>query len=180
MPDECDVVIIGGGAAGLAAARDLDRTGKSIIVLEARDRLGGRIHTIHDVSFPLPLELGAEFIHGRPDDLLNIVRSTNLVTCDAEGEHWHLEENRLTKADDVWEQIEQVWHYDWQSDPYSRGAYSYVPVGGLQATKALAQPVEDTLFFAGEATDYEALGGTVDSAISTGRRAAREILKLAD
>src|SRR5437764_815457 len=108
MPEVCDVVIIGAGASGLAAAQDLTRAGKSILLLEARDRLGGRIHTLHDTAIPLPLEFGAEFIHGRPDELIHIVRSANLVTCDVEGEHWHLENNRLTKADDVWEQIEQV------------------------------------------------------------------------
>ncbi len=108
MSEDCNVVIIGGGASGLAAAQALSRAGKSILLLEARDRLGGRIHTVRDSAFPLPLELGAEFIHGRPDDLLNIVRDANLVSCDAEGEHWHLENNRLAKADDVWEKIEQV------------------------------------------------------------------------
>ena len=43
---DCDVVIIGAGAAGLAAASTLLRRGQSIIVIEARDRIGGRVHTI--------------------------------------------------------------------------------------------------------------------------------------
>ena len=73
-------------------------------------------------------------------------------------------------------QIEKLWVCDWQSDPFARGAYSYVPVGALDAVKKLASSVERVLHFAGEATDYEGLGGTVDAAIKTGRRAAREIL----
>jgi monoamine oxidase len=66
--------------------------------------------------------------------------------------------------------------YDWQSDPFSRGAYSYALVGGSSAGCALAAPVADTLFFAGEATDYEGHNGTVHGAIASGQRAAKEIL----
>jgi monoamine oxidase len=64
---------------------------------------------------------------------------------------------------------------DWQNDPFARGAYSYVGVGGSRATRHLAEPVADTLFFAGEATHYE-LSGTVAGAIASGYRAADEVL----
>jgi monoamine oxidase len=63
---------------------------------------------------------------------------------------------------------------DWQADPFARGAYSYVPVGGLDAMKQLAKPVQRTLFFAGEAT-HEGLSGTVAGAIASGQRAAAEM-----
>jgi monoamine oxidase len=66
--------------------------------------------------------------------------------------------------------------HDWQEDPFSRGAYSYVKVGGLGAQEALGAPVENTLFFAGEATESEGHHATVHGAIATGLRAAREIL----
>jgi monoamine oxidase len=72
--------------------------------------------------------------------------------------------------------IQKFWICDWQTDPFARGAYSYVPVGAVDAVAALAKPVEQTLFFAGEATDAEGFGGTVDSALASGRRAAKEIL----
>lgn len=72
----------------------------------------------------------------------------------------------------------RAWFHDWQADPYSRGAYSYVPAGALPARRALADPVEDTLYFAGEATDLLGYGGTVHGAIASGRRAARQILGL--
>jgi monoamine oxidase len=69
-----------------------------------------------------------------------------------------------------------AYFHDWQSDPLARGAYSYGKVGGAGAHKVLAQPLEDTLFFAGEATDVTGSNGTVHGAISSGQRAAREIL----
>ncbi|WDF76038.1 NAD(P)/FAD-dependent oxidoreductase [Mucilaginibacter sp. KACC 22773] len=62
--DDSDILIIGAGAAGLMAARTLAKAGKKVTVLEARDRIGGRIHTLENASGQQPLELGAEFIHG--------------------------------------------------------------------------------------------------------------------
>src|SRR6266568_2558250 len=71
--------------------------------------------------------------------------------------------------------VHAYWH-DWQSDPFSRGAYSYVRVGGDKAQQALADPVDNTLFFAGEATDISGHNGTVHGAIASGHRAAKQIL----
>jgi monoamine oxidase len=67
--------------------------------------------------------------------------------------------------------------HNWHADPFARGAYSYVTVSGMDAVRAIAAPVEDTLFFAGEATNTDGQTGTVHGAIATGRRAAREILR---
>ncbi len=66
---------------------------------------------------------------------------------------------------------------DWQADPFARGGYSYVRVGGAGAREELAAAVDDTLFFAGEATDAEE-AGTVAGALRSGERAAREVLKM--
>jgi len=62
---ENTVIIIGAGAAGLLAARDLAKAGYLVTVLEANNRTGGRIHTLAAPGFGQPIELGAEFIHGR-------------------------------------------------------------------------------------------------------------------
>lgn len=59
-----DVIIIDAGACGLMAARELSRAGKSVLILEARDRIGGRIFTLNGNGFTAPVEAGAEFIHG--------------------------------------------------------------------------------------------------------------------
>src|SRR5262249_59552981 len=66
-----DVVIIGAGAAGLAAAEVLSHAGLQLRVLEARPRIGGRVDTRHLQGWPGPLELGAEFIQGRARTLLH-------------------------------------------------------------------------------------------------------------
>jgi monoamine oxidase len=64
--------------------------------------------------------------------------------------------------------------HDWTPDPFARGAYSYLRVGGAGAREALAAPAEDTLFFAGEATSTNGQAGTVNGALETGERAADE------
>jgi monoamine oxidase len=66
--------------------------------------------------------------------------------------------------------------FDWRADPFSRGAYAYVPVDALDAPATLAEPVDDTLFFAGEATDSRRMG-TVSGAMASGYRAAEEVLR---
>ena len=64
--------------------------------------------------------------------------------------------------------------HDYQSDPFSRCAYSYAGVGGSGAHRALARPIDGTLYFAGEATSSDETG-TVAGAIESGYRAAREV-----
>lgn len=73
--------------------------------------------------------------------------------------------------------LEGAYFHDWQSDPFSRGAYSYGKVGAVEAEKILAEPLDDTLFFAGEAMDTTGNNGTVHGAIASGKRAAKQILR---
>lgn len=75
------------------------------------------------------------------------------------------------------ELLERGFVHDWQSDPFALGAYSYVCVGGDQAECQLAQSLDSTLFFAGEATDTTGHFGTVHGAIASGYRAADEVLR---
>jgi len=76
---DADVIVIGAGAAGLAAARALASAGWRVIVLEARDRIGGRVWTDHRFG-PVPVERGAEFIHGQQADTWAWVRRAGART----------------------------------------------------------------------------------------------------
>ena len=76
--DSIDILVLGAGVAGLAAARELSLAGFAVTVLEARDRIGGRIHTLRDGNDRLPIELGAEFVHGSPPETLAIAKRAKL------------------------------------------------------------------------------------------------------
>ncbi|WP_224369911.1 flavin monoamine oxidase family protein [Hyalangium versicolor] len=79
MDRPSDVIVLGAGVAGLTAADKLARAGLRVTVLEARDRVGGRIHTVRDPFSGTPLELGAEFLHGKPPALLKLARRAKLT-----------------------------------------------------------------------------------------------------
>jgi monoamine oxidase len=81
------------------------------------------------------------------------------------------------RVGEVLDAVEDARLFDWASDPYARGAYSWIPAGALDAPAALALPIDGRLFFAGEASDTSGEPGTVHAALATGRRAAREILR---
>ena len=71
-----EVVIVGAGVAGLTAARELSTAGARVLVLEARDRLGGRVMTHHTAEGPV--ELGAEFVHGAFPEIIGVVEEAGL------------------------------------------------------------------------------------------------------
>lgn len=75
-------------------------------------------------------------------------------------------------------QLVRSHHHDWSRDPFSAGTYTYAAVGGHDAPERLAEPLEDVLFFAGEATHFEGELGTVPAAMATGARAAGQIRSL--
>jgi monoamine oxidase len=103
-----NVVIVGAGASGLAAAKKLSAAGLSVLLLEARNRLGGRIHTLRNDHHTLPLELGAEFVHGTPAETWNILRAAELSVCDVTDTHWFLRDGKLSKDATFWEDIQSV------------------------------------------------------------------------
>jgi monoamine oxidase len=103
-----DILVIGGGAAGLAAAGELGSKGKSVCVLEARDRLGGRIFTRHEPDLPLGVELGAEFIHGKSPATLAWLRKSHTVIVDAARERWINRTGTLRPADDLFEEMRRA------------------------------------------------------------------------
>jgi monoamine oxidase len=108
MSDTADILIIGAGAAGLAAARELSSAGFEVTILEARDRIGGRIHTYRTDRSSLPIEVGAEFIHGRPPETLEIMNRTHLPLAEVPSRHWYLRDGMLTRSDEFWAKLEDL------------------------------------------------------------------------
>jgi monoamine oxidase len=80
------------------------------------------------------------------------------------------------RKDAVQKLLKGCYTHDWQHDRFALGAYSYVAAGGLDASKQMTDPVEDTLYFAGEHTDVTGHWGTVHAAMRSGLRAAEQVL----
>src|SRR5579864_8988951 len=80
------VIVIGAGVAGLAAAAMLTDAGVETLVLEARDRIGGRIYTHHEPGFEAPIEMGAEFAHGMVHPTLEMASAAGLTLAEMVGE----------------------------------------------------------------------------------------------
>jgi monoamine oxidase len=108
LPRDCDVAIVGAGVAGLSALRILQDHGLSAHVFEARDRIGGRIFTLRDPRMPLPIELGAEFVHGSAPALVGLLADARLTAYVIEGERWRSRNRRLTRFDDFWKTLDTV------------------------------------------------------------------------
>jgi monoamine oxidase len=109
MEDQkADVLVLGAGVAGLAAAQDLSQAGLRVIVIEARDRIGGRIFTQHVPGHPLPVELGAEFIHGRPAESFALVEQAGLLAYEINGDHWLGRNDQLAPSGALWEQVDRL------------------------------------------------------------------------
>lgn len=106
--DRTDVVIIGAGVAGLAAARRLREHGALCVVLEARTRIGGRVLTVTDRRSPVPIELGAEFVHGEAPELTDIAREARLIAVDVVGERWSASHGRFTALPHFWERVDRI------------------------------------------------------------------------
>jgi monoamine oxidase len=102
------VVIIGAGAAGLAAARALAEKGIRATILEARDRIGGRILTARHARSALAIELGAEFLHGDAEEVREVAAEARLTTVDIHGERWRAAHGRLTRLDNFWERVGRI------------------------------------------------------------------------
>jgi len=109
VEEACDVIIIGAGVAGLAAARALAEAGRSVLILEARDRVGGRVWTRREIDMAAPIELGAEFIHGQIPQTLRLLQEVGAAAFETSGAHWTVLNGRLQKrTEDIFGQVQEA------------------------------------------------------------------------
>ncbi|OON66468.1 flavin monoamine oxidase family protein [Hymenobacter sp. CRA2] len=100
MPEASSLIIIGAGVAGLLAARDLARAGRRVVVLEARDRVGGRIHTLQPAGFSAPIEAGAEFIHGEAPISQALLREAGVPWHDTGGQAYEVQRGHVQESEE--------------------------------------------------------------------------------
>lgn len=103
-----DVLIIGAGAAGLAAASELVRSNLRVLLLEARDRIGGRIWTRREPGFPAPIEYGAEFIHGYAPATMAILRRGGKTAIESTDTHLRVHDGTLAARNDFFHEVQQL------------------------------------------------------------------------
>jgi monoamine oxidase len=101
------VIVIGAGVAGLAAACQLSRAGLAVHIVEARDRIGGRVLTRIDPECHCPIEFGAEFIHGKPPEVWGLLQKANAEIAEVAGEAWCVEDGPL-KPCGFWEDVDNI------------------------------------------------------------------------
>src|SRR5579864_1886041 len=95
------LVIVGAGAAGLIAARELSRAGKRVTILEAQRRCGGRIYPLPVAEFGYPAEGGAEFVHGEAPVTRALLREAGLSLSPIAGRRWSSRKGVLSRDDDA-------------------------------------------------------------------------------
>jgi monoamine oxidase len=109
---EYDVLVVGAGAAGLHAGRLLAEAGRRVAIVEARGRIGGRIWTqpisLDNSQLPVPIELGAEFVHGLPPETWSLIKQADLSTSEIEGSTLRFDGSRLSAANEQTGAAERV------------------------------------------------------------------------
>ena len=98
LESHADVIIVGAGAAGLMAARELSKAGRKIVILEARNRTGGRIYPLSEDDFGYPAQGGAEFVHGEAKTTHELIKEAGLhYVATGSGENWNLRKDEAVK-----------------------------------------------------------------------------------
>lgn len=92
------ILIIGAGAAGLMAGRELSKAGNKVLILEASERCGGRVFDAHDPAFPASVMLGAEFIHGKLPFTISLIKEAGIHFYPVEGKSVRMLQGKTTEG----------------------------------------------------------------------------------
>src|ERR1700730_13618389 len=98
-PHPNHIVVIGAGAAGLMAARELGRAVRKVTVLEARNRCGGRMHPLPAAEFGHPPQDGGEFVHGEAPVTRGLLREAGLSLLPIHGTQWTVEDGKFSREE---------------------------------------------------------------------------------
>lgn len=93
-----DVLILGAGAAGLTAAYELEKSGVTTLIIEARKRIGGRVHSLQDTVSVQAIELGAEFVHGSAKMTQQLARRLAIQINDVKTEFLQVQNGQFTPS----------------------------------------------------------------------------------
>ncbi|HEY1559207.1 MAG TPA: NAD(P)/FAD-dependent oxidoreductase [Kofleriaceae bacterium] len=162
-----EIVVIGGGVAGLNAARLLAEQGLQVEILEASHRVGGRAHTLYDGHDLLPVELGPEFVHGAPGATHELIREAKLELEPIDDTHHLVRDGGLVDAGDLWARFGEL--LAGAPDPsHDESAHGYmsrmhmapddVQLFALFAEGFYGAPIDD-VSIASIAADASGLGG---------------------
>jgi len=102
-----EIIVIGAGISGFSIARQLIQIGHAVTILEARDRVGGRIHAITG-NFSKPVETGAEFIHGEQPVTLSLLKEAQIDKNLMKGKFYSIAKDELQRGDmldDHWKEL---------------------------------------------------------------------------
>ena len=113
------VIVLGAGAAGLAAGRALVRAGLRVTVVEARPRWGGRVDTRRDPRLGVVVEGGAEFVHGRPPQVARLAREGRVTLREVDGRVVALDRGWLRPADRAFARMERLLELGDGEGPFS-------------------------------------------------------------
>src|SRR5688500_6132190 len=129
-----DVIVIGAGAAGLIAARVLRQHGLTVSILEASNRVGGRVRTLYDTNAGVPVELGAEFVHGEAPQTNRLLDEARLITARVLGQHVRSDRGEMSDQERVWKRMARVFKMmdaDRKEDRSFQAFLDEKPVGPL-------------------------------------------------
>jgi monoamine oxidase len=108
MTHQFETIIVGAGAAGLGCAKTFSEQNSDFLLIEARDRVGGRVRSLLEPGFQTPIELGAEFIHGIPKPVIELMHQLQITFYDVTDQRRYLHKNKFVGIEKYWDQVQKI------------------------------------------------------------------------